>query len=212
MFIAIISAIALAVQPAGPPDLEGMTVEVEGEPGVDRTTFGPDMTFTDYYEGKEAKSGTYAFKENGEMCFTYEGADAPACWINQGIPDAEGWMTSVRVSDGLTIRVRPVSQDTAEGPGMVGTYTVYTEDGTLAGTSTHSADGSWTWSDPAGGALTGSWENVDGKLCNDIDEPDGVPDQGTMCWTVGETDAEGRTKWTSDGDAPVIAYTTFQPE
>lgn len=114
MFISAFTAIAFALQSAGPPDLEGMTVEVEGEPGVDRTSFGPGMTFTDYFEGKEAKAGTYAFKENGEMCFTYEGADEPACWINQAAPDPEGWMTSVRVSDGLTIRVRPIGEKTSE--------------------------------------------------------------------------------------------------
>ena len=114
MFSIALTAVALALQPAGPPDLEGLTVEVEGEPGVERTSFGPGMTFTDYYQGEQARSGTYFFKQNGEMCFLYEGADAPACWINQGIPDAEGWMTSVRVFDGLTIRVRPVADAPTE--------------------------------------------------------------------------------------------------
>ena len=101
-------ALALALQPAGPPNLEGLTVEVVGEPGVDHTTFGPDMTFTDYFEGEVSKTGTYFFKENGEMCFAYESAEEPACWIDDGAPDADGWMTSVRVSDGLRVRVRPL--------------------------------------------------------------------------------------------------------
>lgn len=212
MFITAITAIALAVQPAGPPNLEGTTVEVEGEPGVERTTFGPNMTFTDYFEGEVAKSGTYFFKPNGEMCFTFEGSEEPACWINQGVPDAEGWMTSVRVSDGLKIRVRPVANGALEASSIIGTFTVYTEDGTLAGTSTNSDDGSWLWTNTDGSTFTGRWEITDGKLCNDIDEPEGVPDQGPMCWAKDGADAQGRTKWVSEGDVPTVAFTTFEPE
>ena len=106
----ILATILLAAQAAqgNPLDPAGMTFDVEGEEGVERTSFGEDGSFTDYFEGEVPNTGTYEMRDNGELCFTYEAAPEPVCWTMEGPPDAEGWATSVRVSDGLRIRVRPV--------------------------------------------------------------------------------------------------------
>ena len=48
----------------------GMTFEIADEPGVDRTEFGTDGTFTDYYQGKLRRTGTFTEPGNGELCFT----------------------------------------------------------------------------------------------------------------------------------------------
>lgn len=94
--------------------IAGMTFEVEDEPGVDRTVFSTDGTFTDFYEGKVTRTGTYDQPADDELCFTYMGGEnvmpekTTECWTMEGEPDADGWATSVRASDGLRIRARPV--------------------------------------------------------------------------------------------------------
>ncbi|WP_265563730.1 hypothetical protein [Sphingomicrobium arenosum] len=90
----------------------GMTFEVEGEEGVTRTYFGPDGTYIDFDGDIESGRGSYEVRPDGQLCFTPDDPDAgTACWTNEGEPDADGWMTSRRVSDGLTIRARPIIGD-----------------------------------------------------------------------------------------------------
>ncbi|MCM8557298.1 hypothetical protein [Sphingomicrobium sediminis] len=98
----------------------------------------------------------------------------------------------------------------AEGPGMVGTYTMTAEDGSAFGTATHNADGTYVWNDADGSTGTGTWENVDGALCVNGDEAEGEEDSGVTCWTPGETGEDGRTAWTSDAEEPQTAYSTFE--
>ncbi|WP_260482191.1 hypothetical protein [Sphingomicrobium flavum] len=109
---------AEVTEPATRDDMSpaGMTFEVEGEPGVDRTAFGTDGTFTDYFEGELHRTGTYEMRDDGTLCFTYMGGDnvmpeeVTECWTMDGPPDEEGWANSTRISDGLTIRARPIQK------------------------------------------------------------------------------------------------------
>ena len=88
----------------------GMTFDIEGEDGVERTAFAADGRYTDWADGRESGRGTYEEKSDGQLCFTPDDPDAATeCWTMEGPPDAEGWATSVRVSDGQRIRVRPTS-------------------------------------------------------------------------------------------------------
>lgn len=99
-----------------------------------------------------------------------------------------------------------------EGPGAAGTYAVFGADGEAYGTAVHNADGTYTSTDAEGNAEPGgTWANVDGKLCIDETEAEGEEDTGTTCWTPGDTDAEGRTIWTSDAEEPQVAHVAFTP-
>ena len=94
----------------------GLTFEVEGEPGVTRTAFDLEGGFTDYDGEAVYRTGRYEERADGQLCFTYPGDDAmpteeTECWTMEGPPDADGWATSRRVSDGLTIRARPIVED-----------------------------------------------------------------------------------------------------
>ena len=102
-----------------------------------------------------------------------------------------------------------VEDAAAEGPGMVGTYTVYNPDGEMMGTAVHNADGTFTWDGADGEDGSGTWENRDGMMCADATEAEGEEDEGPRCWTPGETDENGRMVWTSDDEEPIVAHTEY---
>lgn len=95
----------------------------------------------------------------------------------------------------------------ADGPGQVGTYTVYNAEGELDGTAVHNADGTYSWTGADGETGEGTWQNMDGKLCMDAAEAEGEEDTGIYCYTMGETGADGRTMWTGDGEDGEVVYT-----
>lgn len=109
--------------------------------------------------------------------------------------------------------VEETAMEAAEGPGMVGTYTVYNPEGEMVGTAMHNADGTYMFdaADEAEEDGSGTWENRDGMMCADGTEAEGEEDTGPRCWTPGETGEDGRMMWTSDDEEPITAYTTFEP-
>ena len=78
--------------------------------GVDRTAFGTDGTFSDYFQGRLRRTGTYEQRTNGQLCFTYDSGATTECWTMDGPPNEDGWANSTRISDGLTIRARPIAE------------------------------------------------------------------------------------------------------
>lgn len=100
-----------AVPAPAAPSVAGMTFEIRDEPGVDRTHFAHDGTYTDYFRGAKVGQGRYEQRPDGQLCFHSAQGGEPACWVIVGRPDAQGWATSVRVSDGLRVQVRPAQAD-----------------------------------------------------------------------------------------------------
>lgn len=79
-----------------------------------------------------------------------------------------------------------------------GTYDVKMADGSVA-TTTINADGSYVDTGPEGEQVRGAYARKDGRDCFD---PAG--DDPEMCWTVGETAADGSfTATSADGETTV---------